>query len=670
MRVLEKRKLLFKFFLIFLILFIPWSISSSSPSSDSTFVDINTVGLFQTNTCEYSLSSVIFQNLNSQELTILPDLNSKLECHGRINGADYFSGEVKLYIGTNPSIDLLVQTLFWLVIMWLIPKSKKKVFKYSNLSSLVIVILFYIHLMGERNYYEQYFRDFNLELSFDNYWLLSILMVLYLSTVLITDLISPRFYNILNFLPYLFLISGAYNSFNLNIFLIIFSTLGIYSVLERKVNLKFSIFYLILTIFYQLNSINNNVFFDVDKLKGFVNSSQSSLSILFWGVIYYLIITGLIYVVNESREIINLELLKSNFLISGALSVFFGLLSTINSIFSFVTYYYLGLNKFPMSTLTSVEGNTWRGIAPSAEAFGEYYAFVVIFTILLAVYFKLKITNMQIFIILINLFGLYKTNNFAAMSMLIFLGLLLLLQIKTTSRKQTILGIFLILVSGIISLLQVSNFNYEYSSKALIYEGLMVSDIEESLTGDQWGRSAIELANFGEILKLEDPNISSSLLFMTKHYTESNNLKFVPNSVSLISAFSVPINRSEKWGIFIAKYDPGLNELLFGYGPQQLAKYYQENLTVVNTGLVLPHSSLLTYLLFFGILGLSSLFIFLISIIYKHWDEKVFVFSIIYILVNLIKSDSLLYLPNFVLVVLITNFYKFTNKVRDQNNEL
>ena len=65
----------------------------------------------------------------------------------------------------------------------------------------------------------------------------------------------------------------------------------------------------------------------------------------------------------------------------------------------------------------------------------------------------------------------------------------------------------------------------------------MVSDIEESLTGDQWGRSAIELANFGEILKLEDPNISSSLLFMTKHYTESNNLKFVPNSVSLISAF-------------------------------------------------------------------------------------------------------------------------------------
>jgi hypothetical protein len=323
-----------------------------------------------------------------------------------------------------------------------------------------------------------------------------------------------------------------------------------------------------------------------------------------------------------------------------------------------------------MSTLTSVEGNTWRGIAPSAEAFGEYYAFVVIFTILLAVYFKLKITNMQIFIILINLFGLYKTNNFAAMSMLIFLGLLLLLQIKTTSRKQTILGIFLILFSGIISLLQVSNFNYEYSSKALIYEGLMVSDIEESLTGDQWGRSAIELANFGEILKLEDPNISSSLLFMTKHYTESNNLKFVPNSVSLISAFSVPINRSEKWGIFIAKYDPGLNELLFGYGPQQLAKYYQENLTVVNTGLVLPHSSLLTYLLFFGILGLSSLFIFLISIIYKHWDEKVFVFSIIYILVNLIKSDSLLYLPNFVLVVLITNFYKFTNKVRDQNNEL
>ena len=156
-----------------------------------------------------------------------------------------------------------------------------------------------------------------------------------------------------------------------------------------------------MTVFYQFNSINNNVFFDVDKLKGFVNSSQSSLSILFWSIIYYLMTAGLIYVVNESREIINLELLKSNFLISGAFSVFFGLLSTINSIFSFVTYYYLGLNKFPMSTLTSVEGNTWRGIAPSAEAFGEFYAFVILFTIVLAVYLKLKITNIQIFLLLI-----------------------------------------------------------------------------------------------------------------------------------------------------------------------------------------------------------------------------------------------------------------------------
>lgn len=670
MRILEKHKLLFKFFLLFLILFIPWGISSSSPSSDLAFIDINTVGMFQTKTCEYSLSSVIFENLNNQELTILPDLNSKLECHGRINGADYLLGEVKLYIGTNPNIDLLVQTIFWLLIMWLIPKTKIKVFKYPNLTSLVLLILFYIHLNGERNYYEQYFRDFNLEISFDNYWLLSILVVFYLSTVLITDFISTRFYNILNFLPYLFLISGAYNSFNLNIFLLIFSTLGIYSVQERKVNLKFSILYLILTVFYQFNSINNNVFFDVDKLKGFVNSSQSSLSILFWSIIYYLMTAGLIYVVNESREIINLELLKSNFLISGAFSVFFGLLSTINSIFSFVTYYYLGLNKFPMSTLTSVEGNTWRGIAPSAEAFGEFYAFVILFTIVLAVYLKLKITNIQIFLLLINLFGLYKTNNFAAMSMLIFLCLILLLQIKTRSIKQKILGIFLILFTGITSLLQVSNFNYEYSSKALIYEGLMVSDIEESLAGDQWGRSAIELANFGEILKLDNPKISSSLLLVTKHYTESNNLKFLPNSVSLISAFSVPINRSEKWGIFIAKYDPGLNEFLFGYGPQQIAKYYQENLTVVNTGLVLPHSSLLSYLLFFGILGLSSFFIFLISIIYKHWDEKVFVFSILYIFVNLIKSDSLLYLPNFMLVVLIMNFYKFTEIVRDYDNEL
>jgi hypothetical protein len=232
-----------------------------------------------------------------------------------------------------------------------------------------------------------------------------------------------------------------------------------------------------------------------------------------------------------------------------------------------------------------------------------------------------------------------------------------------------IIIISLLVSISIGSLLQISNFNYVYSSKALIYEGLSVTKIEKSLPGDQWGRSAIELANFGEILKIEEPNISSSLLAVTKHYTTSKNLQYMPNTVSLISAISVPINRSEKWGIFLAKYNPGVSEFLFGYGPQQIAGYYQEDLTNINTGLVLPHSSLLSYLLFFGIIGLSSLIYYLFINIYQNRKSKIFMFSIFFIIINLIKSDSLLYISNFVLLVVVMNFYKIKKQSENLNNE-
>jgi hypothetical protein len=131
----------------------------------------------------------------------------------------------------------------------------------------------------------------------------------------------------------------------------------------------------------------------------------------------------------------------------------------------------------------------------------------------------------------------------------------------------------------------------------------------------------------------------------------------------------VPINRSEKWGIFLAKYNPGVSEFLFGYGPQQIAGYYQEDLTNINTGLVLPHSSLLSYLLFFGIIGLSSLIYYLFINIYQNRKSKIFMFSIFFIIINLIKSDSLLYISNFVLLVVVMNFYKIKKQSENLNNE-
>ena len=95
---------------------------------------------------------------------------------------------------------------------------------------------------------------------------------------------------------------------------------------------------------------------------------------------------------------------------------------------------------------------------------------------------------------------------------------------------------------------------------------------------------------------VEDLKIISACC--SESITKIRDIKYLPNSVALISTVSLPINRSEKWGIFVAKYNPDLQSLLFGYGPQQITEYYLSHKTKYNSGLVLPHSSLLDYLIF------------------------------------------------------------------------
>ena len=42
------------------------------------------------------------------------------------------------------------------------------------------------------------------------------------------------------------------------------------------------------------------------------------------------------------------------------------------------------------------------------------------------------------------------------------------------------------------------------------------------------------------------------------------------------------INRSELWGLFLARYNPSFSEFMLGTGPYNLAKHYGE-IDIVNT---------------------------------------------------------------------------------------
>ena len=49
---------------------------------------------------------------------------------------------------------------------------------------------------------------------------------------------------------------------------------------------------------------------------------------------------------------------------------------------------------------------------------------------------------------------------------------------------------------------------------------------------------------------------STSYRFLVNSFTNSINIPLIPNVVALISVISLLINRTEMWGIFIAKFDP------------------------------------------------------------------------------------------------------------------
>ena len=162
---------------------------------------------------------------------------------------------------------------------------------------------------------------------------------------------------------------------NLNFFLILFSILGLKNLRKMK---YYNLIYIAFASVWLINHKEKDIFFDVDKLRGFVNTSNTTLSLVFWIIVFYLFINGLIYTFFQIDKKINFNRLISNFLISGALIVFFGLIGSINSLLNTFIFYIFGLNKNGSSTLEGVVGNAWRGLSPSAELIGEYLAFAIL----------------------------------------------------------------------------------------------------------------------------------------------------------------------------------------------------------------------------------------------------------------------------------------------------
>ena len=124
------------------------------------------------------------------------------------------------------------------------------------------------------------------------------------------------------------------------------------------------------------------------------------------------------------------------------------------------------------------------------------------------------------------------------------------------------------------------------------------------------------------------------------------------------------LNRSELWGLFFARYNPNYFEYLFGGGPLNFGQLYSEVDVRETESLLFPHSSLLSLLVFFGLFGVFAVLYKLIIKIIKMKRSLKFedIFIIIYLTINLIKSDSINFIHSFTLyyflMFLVFNFNK------------
>ena len=406
-----------------------------------------------------------------------------------------------------------------------------------------------------------------------------------------------------------------------------------------------------------ISFINEDIlYFDVDKLKGFSSSSYNQNSIFYWSMSFLFVVFGFVYICKISLKNVDLNKLKINFLASGVLVVFFSLISAVSPVINFFTYYYLGLNKTASKTFDPVAGNAWRGISSSAEAIGEFYAFVILFTIFTSVYKKMKLSPLEICLLLINIYGLYKSNNFAAMTSMLIVILLFFIFLNVQSKNiKYPLYILTILIFPIIYFSFFNSYDFDESSRKMIKEGFNVSNVEY-LDKNEFGRTPIDDNRFYEVILNSDSKgkISTSLNFLVEeyHFSERNG---IPNITTIISSIATPINRSEKWGIFFGKYNPSFNTFLIGTGSINLTDYYFGHASKANFGLILPHSSIFSYLIFFGILGLVVLIGLIFSKFYLNKNNTYFILLNVYFLINLLKSDSLLYLNSFLLFIMLLN---------------
>ena len=653
-------KALITVLIIVMIILFPFWKESANNIYPALKVNDSSVGYYQSTTCNISLLKVAFKNINKDQNIKYNNNNyAGTECFGKVTGLDKVNDIYIVSIGTNSNITLLIQSLIWCLFLLLISKFNFEIKKINLYYVTILKTFFTYQQITEERFYFQVNKNFDLSYSIDNYYLINIFLGFYITFLFISIFLENNRNHIINYFPFMFLVIGSFNGFNLNFFSLLFSYIGLKIIFEKKFNKLFNIIYLLFLIVWVQTTRENITYFDTDKLKGFINTSNSLQSLLFWAILLNLIFNAFIYICKNTD--FDFKVIYKNLLLSSNFIVIFGILGAASPLYNFFNYLIFGQNKRGIDSLSSVAGNTWRGFSPSAESVGEFYGFVILFFFLLIYLENFKIDKQGFLLIIFPIYGLYKTNNFAVILSLV-LSLILLFTYKYFKNKNKYkLSIIIFGAFGIGSYFLISMLGFEYVSTQLLYEASLHSNFFPNFSHQAKLNQVTYYFDSRQMLtlfSLNQESPSSLLNYLFQIYQQNNfNVPILPNLVTFISFISILINRSEMWGIFIAKYNPNLLEAIFGNGPYQLNNYLYKLKVKLDVpevkvnSLYLPHSSFIDLFIFFGILGFFIFIIWNIYILKTRIETPELKILIFFILLNFAKSDSLLYMNSLVLMV-------------------
>ena len=656
--------------LVISVLALPFSLSDRNDFREPKLVDDSSIGYYQSTTCGISFVEVLSKNINNtNNLYFNNNAYPGTECFGKVTGLDKVENVFIVSIGTNPSVNLLLQSVLYFLIFLLIkPKERSSSFNESliliTLRSGLLSLLFTFQHFSEARFYERTNKYFLTDSSVNNYYLVGIFLIYFLIFLGLTEVANSRESVLLNYLPYAFLFVGTFVGTNMNLYILILCFFGLKGLFMKKYNFYINIIYGLFSVLWITFNYSSDNFFDADKLRGYTNSANNDASLYFWIITFYLLLNGFYYLYTVSQ--LNLDKFKQSLIYSGAGVVILGFLGAIYPSINFINFFFFGQNKRGMKELDSIAGNTWRGFSASAESIGEFFAFIILFYVLFYIKKNISLTKADYVLLPIVGYGLLKSNNFAAILSLIIFTTIFIVNKKILNPKYRNLifgGLFF--SSLVLFIFYVVSFNYEFLSTGLLYEISLHSNF---FTNSDNYINFLNIEKYfnekdlGTLLLMEDNSskASSSYLFLVNLFTTKINIPLIPNIVAFISMISIFINRTEMWGIFFAKYSPTIGESLFGSGPLQISEYLYRHPVRLDVppeklqSLFLPHSSIFDVLVFYGLIGLLLMSFFIFRIFYnRKYIEKDAKYLLGFLLINMVKSDSILYISSTILIFLI-----------------